>query len=99
MKPADDLEWRGRVERKLDAISEAVVRLARVEERTATLFRDQSANTTAVVQLTARLTALEATTQANKTSIRLAERVFWLAATLATPIVSGVAVYYLTKGA
>ncbi|MBW4709563.1 hypothetical protein KX928_17390 [Roseobacter sp. YSTF-M11] len=98
MKPVDDSEWRGRVERKLDAISEAVVRLARVEERTATLFRDQSSNTSAVVNLTARLTALEATTQSNKTSIRVAERVFWFAATLATPIISGVAVYYLTKG-
>lgn len=61
MAPADHDEGRlGRIERRIDQIAEALTTIARVEERTTTLFTEQSRIFDAQAQLAARLAALEA---------------------------------------
>jgi len=67
-----------RIEAKLDQMGEAIVALARVEERMVTLFnrldaidRDRSAQG-------ARLLAIETQAGSNRQTLRFVERVFWI---------------------
>lgn len=62
-----------RIETKIDSLQEAVIQLARVEERLSTVFKRQ-----AVIE--AKVDAL-----ADKTGTRFIERIFWIVfATAAT---------------
>lgn len=71
----------GRIEDKLDQMGEAIIALARMEERMITLFKrmdtldaDQSAHGR-------RLTLVESRVGNNGQALRFAERVFWIVAT------------------
>jgi len=63
-----------RVERKVDDLQQAIVSLARVEERLVTVFNRQSAIDEKVNRMDATLREI-----ANKTDNRFGERVFWIA--------------------
>ena len=72
-----------RIEKKLDQVGDAIVALARMEERMITLFKrmdtldaDQSAQAR-------RLTLVENKVGNNGQALRFAERVFWIVATSA----------------
>ena len=70
-----------RIESKLDSVGEALVALARLDERMITLFRrmdtlDEQQNTQAN-----RLVKLEGSVGSNGASLRFAERVFWIVIT------------------
>lgn len=98
MGPIDQDDRFDRLERKVDDLTEAVVTLARIEERTVTLFRDQASTSEAVGRLGARLATLETMAAQNGVTIQQGERLFWVMIAFGSSICSSVAVYYLTKG-
>ena len=79
-----------RIESKLDQMGEAIVALARVEERLVTLFSRLDVIDKDRVAQGARLLVVENNSGSNGQSLRFAERVFW--------IVVAAAVTYVFKG-
>jgi|TARA_R110000744_G_scaffold70266_2_gene142223 vacuolar-type H+-ATPase subunit E/Vma4 len=63
-----------RVEKKIDTLQEAVVSLARVEERLVTVFNRQTSIESTVVSLAEKVDRLSESV----IRTRLTERVFWL---------------------
>ena len=76
MAPLDDRL--ARIEKKLDDVGQAIVSLARMEERMVTLFRRMDTYDKAQDSVEARLSDLERSVGTNGVSIRFAERVFWI---------------------
>jgi len=79
-----------RIESKLDRMGEAIVSLARVEERMVTLSNRLDAVDKDRAAQGARIQAVEEKTGNNGQSLRFAERVFW--------IVVAAGVTYAVKG-
>lgn len=78
MPPQDDrLE---RIEKKLDTLAEAVVSLARMEERMITLFKRMDTYDDNQKDLGKRVGSLEKSMGANGQALRFAERLFWIVA-------------------
>jgi hypothetical protein len=67
-----------RIEAKLDQMGEAIVALARVEERMVTLFNRLDAIDKDRSAQGERLMAIEAAAGSNGQTLRFAERVFWI---------------------
>lgn len=67
-----------RIEAKLDQMGEAIVSLARVEERMVTLFNRLDAIDKDRAAQVKRLQVVEEKTGNNGQSLRFAERVFWI---------------------
>ncbi|MEY2909067.1 MAG: hypothetical protein RLZZ602_1590 [Pseudomonadota bacterium] len=81
-----DQEWRRRIETKLDTVSDAIVSLARMEERMVTLFnrmdtydQRQTQMGDRVGQIYDRLIDLEK----SSLKVKAMERVMWIVATAA----------------
>jgi hypothetical protein len=72
-----------RIENKLDKLAEAVVSLARMEERMVTLFNRMERYEGRQEGLEARIDEVETTNIKNGATLRFAERVFWIVATAA----------------
>lgn len=70
-----------RIESKLDTLSDAVVALARIEERMVTLFRRMDYLDSRQDQNNDRLTEVEKHVGTNGHTLRFAERLFWIIAT------------------
>ena len=69
-----------RMEEKLDKLQEAVVALARMEERMVTLFNRMDKYDDEQKNNRQRIEALESRTGLNGQTLRFAERVFWIVA-------------------
>ncbi len=67
-----------RIEKKLDQMAEAIVTLARMEERMVTLFRRMDNYDAIQTALTDRVTKLEKNAGVNGQALRFAERLFWI---------------------
>lgn len=67
-----------RIETKLDSVAEALVALARLDEKTITLFRRMDTLDDQQTQQSNRLVTLEGSVGSNGASLRFAERVFWI---------------------
>lgn len=67
-----------RIEKKLDEMSEAIVALARMEERMVSLFKRMDTYDTVQSRLSERLERLERAQGINGQTLRFAERVFWI---------------------
>ena len=72
-----------RIENKLDKLAEAVVSLARMEERMVTLFNRMERYEGRQEGLELRIDEVEDTNIKNGATLRFAERVFWIVATAA----------------
>lgn len=72
-----------RIENKLDKLAEAVVSLARMEERMITLFNRMGKYEERQDSLEARVDDVETDIVKNGTTLRFAERVFWVVITAA----------------
>lgn len=72
-----------RIETKLDKLAEAVVSLARMEERMITLFNRMGKYEERQDSLEARVDDVETDIIKNGTTLRFAERVFWVVVTAA----------------
>lgn len=80
-----------RIEKKLDTMAEAIVSLARMEERMVTLFKRMDTYDNAQTDITDRVNKLERSVGTNGQTLRFAERLFWIVAS------AGVA-YVLAQG-
>jgi hypothetical protein len=80
-----------RIEKKLDEVGQAIVALARMEEKMITLFKRMDALDLEQTQHGRRLTLIEGKVGNNGQMLRFAERVFWIVVT------AGVA-YIFTRG-
>jgi hypothetical protein len=78
----DDLRLE-RIEKKLDQMGEAIVALARMEERMITLFKRMDVLDQEQTQHGRRITLVENKVGSNGQSLRFAERVFWIVITAA----------------
>lgn len=67
-----------RIERKLDTMAEAIVTLARMEERMVTLFRRMDTYDQAQTTLAERVNKIERHVGTNGQALRFAERLFWI---------------------
>lgn len=67
-----------RIEKKLDTMAEAIVSLARMEERMVTLFKRMDTYDANQNQISERLRKLEGSVGSNGQMLRFAERVFWI---------------------
>lgn len=81
-----------RIEKKLDTMAEAIVSLARMEERMVTLFKRMDNYDTAQADISTRLNKLERSVGSNGQMLRFAERVFWIV------VSAGVAYLFSTRG-
>lgn len=72
-----------RIEKKLDQMGEAIVALARMEERMITLFKRMDTMDQEQAQHSRRITLVENKVGSNGQSLRFAERVFWIVITAA----------------
>ena len=77
---ADDARLE-RIEKKLDQVGDAIVALARMEERMITLFRRMDTLDADQANQGRRLTLVESKVGNNGQALRFAERVFWIIAT------------------
>jgi len=67
-----------RIEDKLDKLAEAVVSLARMEERMVTIFNRMGKNEERQEGLERRIDEVEDSIISNGVTLRVAERVFWV---------------------
>jgi len=67
-----------RIEQKLDKLSDAVVSLARMEERMVTLFNRMDQYDTNQQKVIERLTEVEKKLATKTNTVRLGEKLFWL---------------------
>ena len=72
-----------RIENKLDKLAEAVVSLARMEERMVTLFNQMGKDEQRQEGLEKRIDEVEEINIKNGATLRFAERVFWVVVTAA----------------
>lgn len=70
-----------RIEIKLDQLTEAMVSLARLDEKTLTLFKRMDTIDAQQAHQSSRLVKLEGSVGSNGASLRFAERLFWIVAT------------------
>lgn len=70
-----------RIEKKLDEMSEAIVSLARMEERMITLFKRMDSYDDEQTRLSERLSKVEKVSGADGVTLRFLERIFWIVAT------------------
>jgi hypothetical protein len=70
-----------RIEKKLDEVGQAIVALARMEERMITLFKRMDTLDQEQSQQGRRVTLLENKVGNNGQMLRFAERVFWIVVT------------------
>lgn len=70
-----------RIEKKLDTMSDAIVALARLDERMITLFKRMDALDADQAAQGRRLHIIESKVGNNGQALRFAERVFWIVAT------------------
>jgi len=72
-----------RIENKLDKLAEAVVSLARMEERMITLFNRMDKYEERQGDLEERIEGVEKSAIKNNHTLRFAERIFWVVITAA----------------
>jgi predicted nuclease with TOPRIM domain len=74
-------DWHSRLEKKIDRLEEAVVQLARMEERMVTLFNRMDKYDEENERLENRLDKLESTSTKRATVFDLVNKAFWIVAT------------------
>jgi len=84
MSDADRL---ARIESKLDEMAQAVVALARVEERMAMIYSAHERHAERLQAIEAKLTTLDASSRENGMTLRFAERLFWIIVTAGVGLV------------
>lgn len=77
-----------RIEKKLDDMSEAIVSLARMEERMLSLFKRMDHYDSVQREISQRVSVVETGQGINGQTLRFAERVFWIV------VAAGVTFYF-----
>ena len=79
----DDQLWRNRVDKKLDEINEAIVTLARIDERIVTLFKRMDRYETTQEEHTDKIAELQKSADSQVAVFSRAERFLWIVITVA----------------
>ena len=79
----DDNQRLGRIEGKLDKLSDAVIALARMEERMVTLFNRMNKYEEKQDELEDKVVDIVNRVSTDGQTLRFAERLFWIAASAA----------------
>lgn len=81
-----------RIEKKLDQMSEAIVALARMEERMLTLFKRMDSHDSRITKVEDDVSSVKGNVGSNGQMLRFAERVFWIV------VAAGVTFAFKTTG-
>ena len=79
----DDQSWRNRVDKKLDEINEAIVTLARIDERIVTLFKRMDRYETTQEEHGGKIAELQKSSESRTAVFSRAERFLWIVITVA----------------
>lgn len=91
MTTSDDRQWQMHVDHKLDTLSEAVVTLARMEERMLTLFKQMNKYEDQLRNVEESIISLEKATHARGIFFHMLDKGVWI-------ILGGVSAYLVKKG-
>ena len=83
-----------RIENKLDSLSEAIISIARAEEKITMLAKYGEAQAVQILKIVERLEALETKVTSNEIVVTVINKLFWI---LVTGIVGGVTGMYLMQ--
>ncbi len=83
-----------RIESKLDTLSEAIVSLARAEEKITTLAKYSEAQASQILKVVERLESLEQKVSSNEIVVNVINKLFWI---VLTGIIGGVTGMYLMQ--
>lgn len=78
-----------RIEIKLDKLADAVISIARAEEKIVTLTSFSKQQSEMIQLLTVRIDKLEDTVQANGSTIGIINKIFWIALAAGTTAATG----------
>ena len=78
-----------RIESKIDKMSDAIVSIARAEEKIATLMSFSKQQSEMIQHMTIRLDRLEAAVQANASTVNIINKIFWIIIAAAATAVTG----------
>ena len=83
-----------RIEGKLDSMSEAIVSLARAEEKITTLAKYSEAQASQILKIVERLESLEQKVSSNEIVVNVINKLFWI---VLTGIIGGMTGMYLMQ--
>ena len=89
MNQSDRLD---RIEEKIDKMSEAIISIARAEEKIMTLTSYSKQNAETVQTLLRRLERLEGTVNANAAVVKIINKMFWIVIAAAAASISGLVI-------
>ena len=78
-----------RIEEKIDRMSEAIIALARAEEKIEALTRSFNDQNKIIVNLALRIDDVEGIVQANTSTVNIINKIFWIIISAAAVAVSG----------
>ncbi len=83
-----------RIENKLDSLSEAIISIARAEEKITMLAKYGETQATQILKIVERLEALEQKVSSNEIVVNVINKLFWI---VLTGIVGGITGMYLMQ--
>jgi|TARA_B100000085_G_C18227905_1_gene384645 tetrahydromethanopterin S-methyltransferase subunit G len=83
-----------RIESKLDSMSEAIISLARAEEKITTLAKYSETQASQILKIVERLESLEQKVSSNEIVVNVINKLFWI---VLTGIIGGVTGMYLMQ--
>ena len=86
MNQSDRLD---RIEEKIDRMSEAIISLARAEEKITTLASFSKQQSEMIAELTRRMEKLEGTVNQNAVVVNVINKVFWIVVVAGATVFSG----------
>tara|TARA_B100001105_G_C22045545_1_gene295931 strand:- start:139 stop:435 length:297 start_codon:yes stop_codon:yes gene_type:complete len=86
---ADNAARLDRIEEKIDRMSEAIIALARAEEKIQSLTTVTAQQAQLIASMDKRLDHVESTVQTNTTVVNIINKIFWIIISAAAVAVSG----------
>jgi len=86
---ADNAARLDRIEEKIDRMAEAIIALARAEEKIEALTRSFNDQNLVIANLAQRIDDVEGIVQANTSTVNIINKIFWIIISAAAVAVSG----------
>jgi len=84
-----------RIEQKIDRLSEAIVSIARAEEKLVMLENDKKFLMQRMIELDERVTSVEKKTDENTSSLSVIQKIAWIAASTAIASAVGAVLHFV----
>ena len=78
-----------RIETKLDSMSDAIISLARAEEKISTLMDIQKQQGAQILAVINRIETLDAMVRANQSTVNVINKIFWIVLTASAAAIAG----------